>query len=90
MDAGVGDQHRAAAAERERDADDVAAGLGIDHAVHVLEDAGPVARHAGDHRIGVAVHDHQGREDVALVAHEALAIALQSSRGAADADREIR
>ena len=43
----------------------------------VVEDARPVARDAGNERIRVAVHDHQGGEDIALVQDEPLAVALQ-------------
>ena len=71
VDGGVGDDHRAAAAQGQRDADDVAAGLLVDHAMHVAVDARPVARHARDHRVGVAVRHHQRGEHVALVGDEA-------------------
>ena len=52
-------------------------GLGVEHALHVVVDARPVARDAGDQRIGVAMRHHQRAEDVALVGDEPLAVALQ-------------
>ena len=73
----VGDKHGAAAADGERDANHGAARPRVDGPAYILIDAGPIPRDAGDHDIGITVRDHQGREYVALVDDEAVAIALQ-------------
>ena len=77
MDTSICDQHRAAAAQRERNADDVPARLLVHHPVHVAVNARPVAGDARHHRVGVSMRDHQRCENVALVGDEALAVAFQ-------------
>ena len=72
---GVGDEHRAAAAERDRHADDAVAGLGVDDAADVVERGRIVAGDAGDHRVGVAQRHHAGGEMVAVVVDQPLAVA---------------
>ena len=74
---GVGDEDRAAAAERDRHADHAVAGLGVDEAAHVVERGRIVARHAGHHRVGVAERHHAGGEVVAVVVDQPLGVAEQ-------------
>ena len=52
-------------------------GLASMHTPDIVEDARPVARGARDHGVGVAMRHHQRGEDVALVEHQALAVAAQ-------------
>ena len=77
MHGDVGDQHGAAAAERDRHADHAPAGPGIEHPAHVLVGRGPVAGDAGDHAVGVPHRHHAGGEHVAVVVDEPLAVAQQ-------------
>ena len=64
-------------AEHDRHADDAVAGLGVDDAADVVERGRIVARHAGDHRVGIAQRHHAGGEMVAVVVDQALAVAEQ-------------
>ena len=63
--------------KRQRHGNDMAAWLRIQHAASVVEDAGPVARRARDHCVGVPMRHHQRSEDVALVEHQPYAVATQ-------------
>ena len=89
MHAGVGDQHRATAADRQRAADQAPSGLGVDDAADIAEHAGRVARHARHHHVGVAVRDHQRREHVALVDHETIAVAAQEALALEPLEQEV-
>ena len=88
--AGVGDQHGAPAQKRQRDADHVAVGLGVHDAMHVLEDAGPVARDAGDHGVRVAVRRPSARQRRCARWRPGDGSRASGSRAAAGAHRGIR
>src|SRR5258708_30147167 len=51
--------------------------LGVDAMEHILEHAGEVPRHAGDHRLRIAERNHAGGEMDAVLVDETLAIALE-------------
>ncbi len=76
---GVGDEHGAPAAERERGADHPVAGLGVDAAAHVLQRGGVVAREARHHRVRIAERHHAGGEMVAVVVDQALGVAVEEA-----------
>ena len=64
-------------------------GLSIDDAANLLERDREIARHAGHHRVGVALRDHRGGEKVAVLVDHALAVAQQEAAAAAAARRGI-
>ena len=86
---GIRDEDRAAAGDHEREAEQALAGLGVDHAADVAQHAHVVAREAGDHGIGVALGDHAGAEDVAVLVDQALAVAEQQALALAAAVEEL-
>ena len=64
--------------------------LVIDDAAHLFERDREIARHAGDHRIRVALRDHRRREIIAILVDQALAIAKQEAPPLQPLIKELR
>ena len=89
-DRGVGDHDRAAARQHQRDADHAMAGLVVDDAPHLFERDREIARHAGHHRVGVALRDHRRGEVIAVLVDHPLAVAEQEAAALQPLVEELR
>ena len=77
MHRGISDEHRAPAAQQERQPEDFLVHRRRDDPGDLLQGHVVVAGQAGDHGVGVAHRNHAGGEDVAFAVDQTLAIAEQ-------------
>ena len=63
--------------QQDGQAEEHAAGLDRDHPRYLVEHIERVAGDPGHHRIGIAARDHAGGEDIAVLVHQALAVAIE-------------